>query len=103
MSNHTTKIKEQGGQSSCDSYKVTEGTVYFSWSASNERAPNSNQSQLCNTACFSVIDMFFISVTFSTPYIKLLRLFITDVKFYVSLATHSRTLCIPLCTYANEW
>ncbi len=43
---------EQGGQSSCDSYKVAEGTVYFSWSASNERAANSNKSQLCNAATF---------------------------------------------------
>ncbi len=43
---------QQGGHSSCDSYKVAEGTVYFSWSASNERAANSNKSQLCNAATF---------------------------------------------------
>lgn len=47
-----TILGERGGQSSCDSYKVAEGTVYFSWSASNERAANSNKSQLCNAATF---------------------------------------------------
>lgn len=43
---------KRGGQSSFDSYKVAVGTVYFSWSASNERAANSIKSQLCNIATF---------------------------------------------------
>lgn len=45
---------KQGGQSSCDGYKVAEGTVYFSWSAPNKRAANSNKSQLCKAAIFTL-------------------------------------------------
>lgn len=37
----TSNLSRRATESSCGSYKVAEGTVYFSWSASSKRAANS--------------------------------------------------------------